>query len=68
MYLENIRSLNQTLPPDNQLHAFPIQKLHASNPIFLISQKGRHFPRYTAELIKLIRRQCASYHDTVPQS
>lgn len=63
MYLENIRNLNQALPPDNQLHAFPIQDLHASNPIFLISQKGRHFPRYTSELIKLIRQQCFSYRN-----
>ena len=63
MYLENIRNLNQARPPDNQLHAFPIQDLHASNPIFLISQKGRHFPRYTSELIKLIRQQCFSYRN-----
>jgi len=44
MYLPNIRRLNRTAPPDNQLNIFPVNGLTAKNPIFLVAQKGKYFP------------------------
>lgn len=61
MYLPNIQAINRTALDDNRLNVFPIKGLKTKNPIFLISQKGKYFPRYTKELIQLIRRQCLSY-------
>lgn len=68
MYLPNIRTLNRTAPADNQLNVFPIRGLTVRNPIFLISQRGRYFPRYTKELIQMIRRQCRDYCAAGPES
>lgn len=64
MYLPNIWNLNRTAPEDNQLNVFPIKGLTAKNPIFLISQKGKYFPRYTKELMKLIQEQCHAFCST----
>lgn len=61
MYLPNIQAINRTAPENNQLSVFPVKGLTAKNPIFLISQKGKYFPKYTKELIKLIREQCLAY-------
>ena len=61
MYLPSIQAINHSAPEDNQLNVFPIKGLKTKNPIFLISQKGKYFPRYTKELIQLIRRQCLAY-------
>ena len=63
MYLPNIRTLNRTLPSDNQLNIFPIAGLTQKNPIFLVSRKGAYFPKYTQELVQLIKDECRSYAD-----
>lgn len=68
MYLPNIRTLNRTAPADDQLNIFPIRGLTVRNPIFLISQRGRYFPRYTKELIRMIRRQCRDYCAAGPEA
>ena len=64
MYLPNIHTLNLTAPEENQLHVFPIRGLTTKNPIYLVSQKGKYFPQYTKELVKLIKRQCKEYIET----
>lgn len=61
MYLPNIQTMNRSLSKENRLHVFPIQGLEEKNPLFLVHQKGKYFPKYTKELIKLIREQCMAY-------
>ena len=61
MYLPNIQAINRTALDDNRLNVFPIKGMTAKNPIFLISQNGKYFPRCTKALIRLIRQQCLSY-------
>lgn len=61
MYLPHIHSLNRAAPADDQLHIFPLLGLTEKNSVFLISQRGKFFPRYTKELIRLIQAQCQAY-------
>jgi len=61
MYLPNIQTLNQTVREGSRLNIFPVKGLTAKNPIYLIAQKDKYFPKYTKVLAQLIQQQCQNY-------
>lgn len=62
MFIPNIRRLNHGADA-NPLHIFPFKGHGITNQIVLASRKGKIFPSYGRDLIRLIKENCAAFAD-----
>jgi len=63
MYLPNVWQLNEADKSGNKLNVFHIAGLNNTNPVFMISTKGKYMPEYARQLCSLIKKQCQYYEN-----
>lgn len=62
MYLPTIQQMN-ALGQGSRLNVFPLKGEKIHNQLVLVNRKGKIFPEYGRELIRLIQAECSAFAD-----